>query len=108
MHIIALEIQLWGLGLKNSQLQFDLSFSTQTADMNATTSTKFVQQLHERIRWAYKTAQKVTERENKRHKQNYNHKVKCTQLSVGDVALLKRMAFSGKHKIKDHWEKTIY
>ena len=24
------------------------------------------------------------------------------------MVLLKRMAFKGKHKIQDHWEKTIY
>ena len=34
--------------------------------MNATTSTKFVQQLHERLKWAYKTAQQITEKENQR------------------------------------------
>ena len=27
---------------------------------------------------------------------------------MGDLALLKRMAFKGKHKIQDHWEKTIF
>ena len=27
---------------------------------------------------------------------------------VGDLALLRRMTFKGKHKIQDHWEDTIY
>ena len=36
---------------------------TPKAGMNATTSTKFVQQLHERLKWAYKTAQHFTEKE---------------------------------------------
>ena len=31
-------------------LQVDLYFGTQKAEMNATTSTKFVQQLHERLK----------------------------------------------------------
>ena len=39
---------------QKTQLPFNLCFGTQSADMNTTTSTKFVQQLHERIRWAYK------------------------------------------------------
>ena len=26
---------------------------------------------------------------------------------MGDLVLLKRMSFKGKHKIQDHWEKTI-
>ena len=33
--------------------------------MNATASTKFVQQLCERLKWAYKTAQKIIEKENR-------------------------------------------
>ena len=59
------------------QLLVDLYFGTQKAGMNATTSTKFVQQLCERLKWAYKTAQQ-------RHRQNNDHKIRCTQLSVGD------------------------
>ena len=51
-------------------LPVSLYFGTQKADMNATTSTKFVQELHERLKWAYKTSQHVTEKENQIHKQN--------------------------------------
>ena len=78
---------------------FDLYFGIQKADMNATTSTKCVQQLCERVKWAYKIAQHVIEKENKRHKCYYDHKIRCTQLGVGDMVLLKRTAFKGKHKI---------
>ena len=76
--------------------------------MNAATSTKFVQQLHERLKWAYKTAQHVTEKEHQRHKHNYDHKIRCTQLGVVDKVPLKRTAFKGRHKIQDSWEDTIY
>ena len=27
---------------------------------------------------------------------------------MGDLVLLKRMVFKGKHKIQDCWEKTVY
>ena len=89
-------------------LPISLYFGAQSADMNATTSMKFVQQFHEGLRWVYKIAQQVIERENKRHKQNFYHKVKCTQLHEGNLFLLKRTAVKGKHKIQDHCEKTIY
>ena len=75
--------------------------------MNVTNCTKFVQQLHERLKWAYKTTQHIIEKENKILKQNYDNKVRCTQLGLGDM-VLKRMAFKSKHKIHDHYEKTIY
>ena len=90
------------------QLPVNLYFGTQKADMNVTTSTKFEQQFHERLKWVYKTAQHVIEKENQRDKWNYDHKIRCTQLGVGDMILLKRTAFMGKHKIQDHWEDTVY
>ena len=37
-----------------------------------------------------------------------DHKIRCTQLGVGDMILLKRTAFKGKHNIQDCWEDTIY
>ena len=44
-------------------LPLNLCFGTQKAEMNAVTSTKFVQQLCERLNWAYKIAQHVIEKE---------------------------------------------
>ena len=67
-----------------------------------------MQLLQEQLKWASKTVQHVIEKENKRHKQNYDHNIRCTQLGVGDMVLHKRTAFKGKHKIQDHWEDTIY
>ena len=58
-------------------LPVSLYFGTQKVDMNATTSTKFVQQLHERLQQAYKTTQHIMEKENKRHKQDYLHNVRA-------------------------------
>ena len=42
-----------------------LYFSIQRADTNATTSIKFIQQLFERLKWAYKTTQNITEKKTK-------------------------------------------
>ena len=53
---------------RKPQLLVSLYFGTQNADMNAATSTKVLQQSCERLKWAYKTAQHVIEKENQRHK----------------------------------------
>ena len=45
------------------QLPVDLYFGTQNTDMNVTKSTKFVQQLGERLKWPYKTSHHVIEKE---------------------------------------------
>ena len=54
------------------------------------------------------TAQHVTEKENKTYEWNYNHEIRFTQLGMGDMILLKRTTFKGKHKIQDYWEDAIY
>ena len=89
-------------------LPVNLYFGTQKADMNATKSTKFVQHVHERLKWAYKMAQHVIRKENQRYKWAYDHRIRCTQFRVGDKLLLKRTTFKGKHKIKDCWINAIY
>ena len=53
-------------------------------------------------------AQQIIEKENQRHRQNHDHKIRCTKLKLGDQGLLKRTAFKGKHKIQDPWEDTVY
>ena len=57
--------------------------------------------IYVRLNGAYKTAQNVIEKENKRHKLNYDHKVRCIQLAVGELVLLKRTVLKGKHKMQD-------
>ena len=70
---------LWGQILSNvwskTFIPVDLYFGTQKAGMNATTSTKFVQQLCERLKWAYKIAQQIIEKETLGCKQNYDHRI---------------------------------
>ena len=51
-------------GLK-PQLRVNVYFGTQKTDMNATTSTRFVQQMCERLRWVYRTTQHVIEKKTK-------------------------------------------
>ena len=35
-------------------------------------------------------------------------KVRCSKLDKGDLVLVRKRAFTGKHKIADHWENDIY
>ena len=46
------------------RLPVNLNFGTQNTDIIATTGTKFGHKLHERLKWAYKIAQHVIEKEN--------------------------------------------
>ena len=44
----------------------------------------------------------------KEAKKYYDRRVRCSQLSTGDLVLVKRMNFKGKHKIQDRWEQDVY
>ena len=63
---------------KKPQHLVNLYFGTQKADMHAATGTKFVQHLCKRLKWAYKTAQHVIEKENQKHMWKYDLKIRCT------------------------------
>ena len=92
---------------RKPKLPLDLYFGLQT-DRCASPSTKFVQQLKSRLQWAYGTAQRMSAQESKRHKRRYDRRAKCSKIEQGDIVLVRRKAFTGKHKIADRWESATY
>ena len=41
-------------------------------------------------------------------KKYYDRRVRCSKLEHGDLVLVKRFGFRGKHKIQDRWENQVY
>ena len=64
------------------------------------------QQIFELVLW--NGTQNTREKEPNRHKQKYNHKVKCSKLEPSDLVLMHKHAFQGKYKTADHWENIIH
>ena len=93
---------------RKPHLQIDILFGTNTTELKSNTSAKYVENLKQRLEWAYKTANKAVKKEQEWNKQHYDQKVKCAQMKVGDKLLLNHTAFKGKHKIQDRWENIIY
>ena len=67
-----------------------------------------MEKLQKRLAWAYKKAQEVNHKESKRNKRNYDRKVRCSKLEIGDKVLVRQKAFKKKHKIQDKWEEDVY
>ena len=84
-------------------LPIDILFRTNTADLRGHkgNSTTYIENHKQRIEWVYKTVNEVVKREQERNKWQYDCKVQCAKLEVGDKVLLKSTAFKGKHKIQD-------
>ena len=43
-----------------------------------------------------------------KQKHSYDRKAKAAKISVGNRVLLKKLAFTGKHKIEDKFEEDLY
>ena len=57
-----------------------------------------------RLNWAFKVAKETNLKESKWQKQYYDHKMRCQNLIVGDVVLVKEKGSSGNYKINDKSE----
>ena len=70
--------------------------------------TKYVARLKKHLEWGYKAAKKLRAREAKRNKNRYDEKIRGATLEVGDIVLVRRKQFPGKHKIADKWMEGHY
>ena len=68
----------------------------------------YVTQLRRRLRFAHKKAKQVAGRQQARHKGLYDKRCKGAELGIGDVVLVRKTAWKGKHKIQDRWESDEY
>ena len=93
---------------REPNLPIDIEFGVRTPDLVATSTKNYVEKLQKRLAWAYKKAQEVNHKENKRNKRIHDKKVRCTKLEVGDKVLVRQKVFKKKHKIQDKWKEDVY
>ena len=53
-------------------------------------------------------AKQVADRQQAKHKELYDRKCRGAALGIGDLVLVKKTAWKGKHKIQDKWESDEY
>lgn len=68
----------------------------------------YVTDLKERLAFAYKTAEKESRRQSRRHKTRYDRRVRDVKVEVGDRVLVKNVGLRGRHKLADRWDKEVY
>ena len=61
----------------------------------------YVTQLKRRLWFAHKKAKQVASRQQARHKGLYDQRCRGTELEIGDLVLVRKTAWKGKHKIQD-------
>ena len=93
---------------RQPRLPVDVLFNLPARDDPPKKKSKFVQHLRDKLRWAYKEAQAVSEKEAKRNKKLYDKKATYHSLQEGDKVLLREVRFTSRHKIQDKWGSDIY
>ena len=74
----------------------------------SSSSSKYIQDLERRLQWSFKLAQRHIKKQADKAKNYYDRRVRCSKLEPGDLVLVKRFGFRGKHKIQDRWENHLY
>ena len=71
-------------------------------------SSNYLDEVKHRLKEAYKTALQKNEKARFSQKAHYDLKVRGATPDIGDNVLVKKLSFSGKHKLEDKWEPHIY
>ena len=98
----------WLMMGRKPRLAVDLNLGTNLPEHGPSSSSRYVQDLERRLQWSYKLAQRHMEKQAAKAKKYYDRRVRCLKLEPGDLVLVKKFGFRGKHKIQDRWENHVY
>ena len=97
---------------RNSSLPIDRMFgldSTTTTNIKRKSHSQFVKEWKGKMEEAFRLANENIEKAANYNKQNYDKKVRGTELKVGDQVLVRNMREkTGARKLRSHWERCVF
>ncbi|XP_071093333.1 uncharacterized protein [Haliotis cracherodii] len=93
---------------RHPRLPEDLAFGLDIETQGTKSTTEYTKSLKDRLRQAYELATTAAMKSQSKHKIGYDHKARAAMLETGDRALVKIVAFEGRHKLADKWEEDVY
>ena len=94
---------------RHPRLPIDLELGIHRVGHGVTFSrSKYIDRLQKRLNYAFGKAKLFSEKEQSRNKTRYDRKSKNLKLETGDLVLVRKTAFRGKHKIQNKWEDEDY
>ena len=93
---------------RHPRLPMDYQMGINRNDLCNTSKSKFVSELQERLQYAYDTAEKLAQKEAERSKKLYDRRSRGVELLPQDLVLVKKVAWTERHKIQDRWEEGEY
>lgn len=92
---------------RKPRLPIDFLFETPTNESSSDLADPktYVEELKQRIKSTQEAVKKISDQARSKQKHYYDRKAKAAQIKVGDTVLVRILAFEGKHKIEDKFEK---
>jgi transposase InsO family protein len=91
---------------RHPNLPIDIAMGISRHD-NTTTSS-YAEDLRKRLLRSYDLAKRTSDFSKFRHKRLKDVKYRAAVLQKGDKVLVKKLAFTGKHKLEDRWESEVH
>ena len=93
---------------RHPRLPMDYQMGINRNDLCNTSKSKFVSELQDRLQYAYDVAEKLAQKEAERSKKLYDRRSRGVELLPQDLVLVKKVAWTSRHKIQDKWEEGEY
>ena len=94
---------------REPRLPVDVEFGLQRGGQRGSPGeSNYISQLRRRLKFAYRKAKHMAQKQQARHGGLYDLKCRGATLSVGDLVLVKQTAWKGRHKIQDRGESREY
>ena len=93
---------------RHPRLPIDYQMGINRNDLCNTSKSKFGSELQDRLQYAYDIADKLAQKEAERSKKLYDRRSRGVELLPQDLVLVKKVAWTGRHKIQDKWEEGEY
>ena len=93
---------------RHPNLPIDVAMGIDRANSRSASPHRYVAELRSRLLKAYNSARKSSEASKTRHKELRDPRCHAAVLQKGDRVLVKKLAFTGKHKLADRWEPEIH
>ena len=93
---------------RHPNLPVDVVMGIQRSSDSVDSLPSFVSDLREKLSHSYEVARKMSDISKGRHKQLKDRRCNAAVLTVGDRVLVRKLAFTGKHKLADRWEPDVY
>ncbi|KAL4233166.1 hypothetical protein ACF0H5_007851 [Mactra antiquata] len=93
---------------RRPKLPIDSVFEQALVDEEPVSVSEYIRDLGKRMKELREVVTVQTKKAQRRQKTQYDKKAKPFDFSVGDLVLVRRTSFEGKHKIADRYEEEVY